>query len=112
MPWRILLAALTARRSYPAEGVYMTEHVTITAIYALTLICVSAFTALTILSLYDQAVPTALWSMPGACVGALAAFLARGKINVRPGDDSERASVVSGTSGVLEQGPGPVSRRD
>jgi hypothetical protein len=47
----------------------VTEHVTITAIYALTFICVSAFTALTILSLYDQAVPTALWSMPGPAWG-------------------------------------------
>lgn len=112
MPWRILAAALAARRRYPTEGVYQTEQVTITVIYALTLICVSAFTALTILSLYDQAVPTALWSMPGACVGALAAFLARGRANGRSGDGAQGASVVSGAPRVPQQGTGPVPGRD
>lgn len=112
MPWRILAAALSSRLSYPKEGLYVTEHVTITAIYALTLICVSAFTALTILSLYDQAVPTALWSMPGACVGALAAFLARGSINVRQRNGSKGAPVVTGAPGVPESGAGPLPRRD
>jgi hypothetical protein len=104
MPWRILAAALSSRLSYPREGLYVSEHVTIVAILCLTTICISAFTVLTILSLYDQAVPTALWSMPGACVGALAAFLARGAINVRSGNRAERAPAGPEPSGVPQQG--------
>lgn len=112
MPWRILMAAITARRTYPTEGIYVTEHVTIVAILCLTTICISAFTVLTILSLYDQAVPTALWSMPGACVGALAAFLARGAIHVRQRDRAEGTPVVTGTPRVPESGAGQVSGRN
>lgn len=112
MPWRILAAALTARLRSPREGVFVSEHVTIVAIYALTLICVCAFTALTILSLYDQSVPTALWSMPGACVGALATFLARGKIGVRSGNGPSGPPVVTGTPGVPQPRSGEVPGRN
>lgn len=112
MPWRILAAALRSQWRYPREGIYQTEHVTIATIYALTLICISAFTALTMLSLYDQSVPTALWSMPGACVGALAAFLARGRGSERNRNGPEGPPAVTGASGVPEPRPGPLSGRN
>lgn len=112
MPWRILAAALTSRWRHSGEGIYQTEHVTIATIYALTLICISAFTALTILSVYDQTVPTALWSMPGACVGALAAFLARGRGSERQRNSTQGAPPGPEPPRVPQPGSSPVPGRN